>query len=1033
MNSNYLIISFIFFLAALISIFWGIYVIVLNPKKKTNRAFLFVCISLSIWNLGFGMTNISQNLSDALFWRRFAALGWTSLYSVTLHFLILLTRKNKDIKIKNYIYLLYIPAIICIYAFSLSPDIASIQNDLVKTNFGWTNLADNTGWNYFYYAYYSLYMLASVSLVWKWRKRIKEKNKARKSNLVIVSIIISLAMASLIDIVLTSFGFQQLPQIAPLFIMLPTWAMYYSSRYYNLINDEKIENKEIIVSEEDKKKIFRNIAVVFFAGSIFNLIFEYTKFANDNSYNIKLGIINSIMFFLTGIIIYFLQSIKKDSLRENLTIAVLVANIPIITLLFFEYSSVTIWVFPVLLIIVSLVFSKKRLLIWSTIAAVASQVLIWILKADQQISINRYDYIFRILIFLTAYIAGSYVNNIYVKKIRENEYQMDFKKIHSKVSSDFVTINKENADQKIDNLLEELGLFLDVDRTCLILIDSEKNTMRASHEWCNRGVKGKTKYKKEIPLSNFHWWIRELKEKKLVYINDISDIPLEAIAEREEFIKHDFKSSVSVSIETIDGIQGFIGIDAVKSEKSWEKEDMEILKILSNLLADALIKIKSENEIEFMAYYDHLTGLPNRFLFEKEVNKAIELAEKEDKAVSIVFVDLDNFKSVNDTMGHKGGDSLLGEVAKELVAKLRDRDIVARFGGDEFMIMVDSLDDRDNIIKVADKIMSIFSKPFNIEGQEFFVKASAGIATFPIDGEDSETLIKNADNAMYAAKYKGKNGYSLCTSEMKDEVQKNMRLSNDLHYAIERDELVLYYQPQVNLSNKEITGLEALIRWKHPEFGMVSPGVFIPLAEKNGLIHIIGEWVIKTACRQNKKLQDMGLAYIDMAVNLSSVQFTDDQIVEKIKRALIETELDPKYLELEITESIAINETGSLVETLEKLQELGVSIAIDDFGTEYSSLSRLKNLPIDRIKVDMEFIRGIGENQKDEAITVIIINLAKSLGLNVLAEGVETSPQLDFLNKKMCDYVQGYYYYRPMPADDLEELLEKKKKMPISI
>lgn len=1033
MNSNYLVISFIFFLAALISIFWGVYVILLNPKKKTNRAFLFVCISLSIWNLGFGMTNISQNLNDAIFWRRFAAIGWTSLYSVTLHFLILLTRKNKDFKIKNYIYLLYIPAFISMYAFTFSSGIAINQNNLVRTNFGWTNIAENTGWNYFYYTYYSLYILASVSIVWKWRKKIEEKNKAKKSNLVIVSIVISLVMASFIDIILTSFGYQQLPQIAPLFIMLPTWAMYYSSRYYDLINDEKVNKKEVIVSEEDKKKIFHNISVIFFIGSIVNFIFEYTRFANNNSYNIKLGIVNSSMFFITGIIIYFLQSIKKKSLRENLTIGVLAFNIPVITLLFFEYSSVTIWAFPMLIIIVSLVFSKKRLLIWATITATASQALIWILKPDQQVNINKYDYAFRILLFLMAYIVGSYVNNIYVKKIRENEYQMDFKKIHSKVSSDFVTINKENADQKIDNLLEELGMFLEADRTCLILVDSEKNTIRPSREWCNIGIRGKANHTEEIPISTFNWWIKELEEKKIVYINHINEIPLEATAEREQFIKHDFKSSISVSIETNDGLQGFIGIDAVKSQKNWKKEDMEILKILSNLLADALIKMKSENEIEFMAYYDHLTGLPNRFLFENKVNRAIELAGKDNKSVSIIFVDLDNFKSVNDTMGHSGGDYLLKEVAKKLLAKVRKADLVARFGGDEFMIMIDKLADEADIIKIAENIMSVFSIPFIVGEQEFFIKASAGIATFPIDGEDSETLIKNADNAMYDAKYKGKNGYSLCTSEMKDEVQKNMRLSNDLHYAIDRNELELYYQPQIDLYNKEITGLEALIRWKHPEFGMVSPGIFIPLAEKNGLIHIIGEWVIKTACRQNKKLQDMDLAYIDMAVNLSSVQFTDENIVEKIKRALVETELDPKYLEIEITESIAINETGSLVEILNKLQKIGVSIAIDDFGTEYSSLSRLKNLPIDRIKVDMEFIRGIGKNQKDEAITVIIINLAKSLGLNVLAEGVETAPQLDFLNKKMCDYVQGYYYYKPMPAKELEDLLEKNKNLAISI
>ena len=360
------------------------------------------------------------------------------------------------------------------------------------------------------------------------------------------------------------------------------------------------------------------------------------------------------------------------------------------------------------------------------------------------------------------------------------------------------------------------------------------------------------------------------------------------------------------------------------------------------------------------------------------------------------------------------------------IKRIRKTDTVARFGGDEFIILLNNIDNHNDISKIADNIMRVFSKPFIINGQEFFITASGGIATYPIDGEDSESLVKNADTAMYEAKDNGKNQYSLCTPDMKNEVEKNMKLSNDLYRALERNELSIHYQPQIDLTSKEITGLEALLRWKHPEYGMISPVVFIPLAEKNGLINSIGEWVLRTACNQNKAWQDMGLLYARIAVNLSVIQFNDPLIVEKVDKILKETGLSPKHLELEITESIAVKENKNVVDILDRLKKLGVSISIDDFGTEYSSLSRLKTLPIDRIKIDMQFIHGIEGNEKDQAITKIIINLANSLNLEVIAEGVETKGQMEFLNQKMCDEAQGYYYYKPMPAEELEEILINK-------
>jgi EAL domain-containing protein (putative c-di-GMP-specific phosphodiesterase class I) len=332
-----------------------------------------------------------------------------------------------------------------------------------------------------------------------------------------------------------------------------------------------------------------------------------------------------------------------------------------------------------------------------------------------------------------------------------------------------------------------------------------------------------------------------------------------------------------------------------------------------------------------------------------------------------------------------------------------------------------------------DGMMEMFNKPFSLKGQKFYITASAGVTLYPIDGEDPEKLIKNADIAMYRAKQKGKNQYHLCSAEMKEEVQKKMKLTGLLYHALEKDELLLYYQPQVSLRTKTIIGLEALLRWKHPKLGMIYPKSFISIAEQTGLINPIGKWVIETACRQNKMWQDMGLPRIRMAVNASVYQFRDAGFVEHVADVLEKTGLAPEDFELEITETEIIREADYIISILNKLKKLGIVISIDDFGTEYSSLSRLKMLPIDRIKMDMQFVHGIEKSDKDKAITKVIISLAQNLGVKIVAEGVETEQQLKFLSQKMCDEVQGFYCYEPMPAEEIEVVLRNEEQTKIML
>ena len=433
----------------------------------------------------------------------------------------------------------------------------------------------------------------------------------------------------------------------------------------------------------------------------------------------------------------------------------------------------------------------------------------------------------------------------------------------------------------------------------------------------------------------------------------------------------------------------------------------------------------SEEKVRHLAYHDHLTGLPNRLLLSQQLNHAILLSSRMGKMLAIMFLDLNDFKIVNDTMGHDKGDQLLIEVSKRLVNTLRKCDTVARIGGDEFIILIEDVEDVNNMNMVSEKILKSFNEPYILNNQDYFITTSIGIAIYPTDGDNAEEIIKNADIAMYKAKAKGKNQYVRCTPVMKTKVVETMKMVNSLYRALERNELELYYQPQVGCNSNEIVGLEALLRWNHPELGRVSPVEFIPIAEQTGLIIPIGEWVLRTACKQNKAWQDLGLPRIRVGVNLSVKQFQNDNLVKNVEEILMETGLDYQYLELEITESAVMKEKDLIIKALHEFKKLGIHIAIDDFGEEYSSLNYLKQLPVDRIKIPLTFIQGIDVSNTDEAITKAIIVLAKSMGLGVVAEGVETKNQLDFLNQQMCNEIQGFYYYKPMPAHEVEELLKK--------
>lgn len=444
---------------------------------------------------------------------------------------------------------------------------------------------------------------------------------------------------------------------------------------------------------------------------------------------------------------------------------------------------------------------------------------------------------------------------------------------------------------------------------------------------------------------------------------------------------------------------------------------------LSTIARDVSERKHFETRLAHQAHHDALTGLPNRLLLHDRLGQALARAGREGKQVAVMFLDLDRFKNINDTLGHEVGDALLEGVAQRLTTCLRDGDTIARWGGDEFTLVLPDLKWGQDAVPAAEKVIEAISRPFVIGERELFVNVSIGITLYPSDEKSVEGLIKNADIAMYRAKEQGGNNYQFYRADMNARALERLALENSLRKALERQELLLYFQPQVDIVSGRVVGMEALVRWRHPDLGLVSPAQFIPLAEETGLIVPIGEWVLREACRQNKAWRDAGYAPLRMAVNLSARQFRQQNLVEITAAVLNESGLHPDGLELELTESYIMQNPETAITVLRDLKAMGVHLSIDDFGTGYSSLSYLKRFPIDTLKIDQSFVRDITTDPDDAAITSAIIAMAHTLKLEVVGEGVEAPEQLAFLKELGCDRMQGYFFSRPIPAEDIPRLL----------
>ncbi|HXU92072.1 MAG TPA: EAL domain-containing protein, partial [Gallionella sp.] len=432
----------------------------------------------------------------------------------------------------------------------------------------------------------------------------------------------------------------------------------------------------------------------------------------------------------------------------------------------------------------------------------------------------------------------------------------------------------------------------------------------------------------------------------------------------------------------------------------------------------------AQEDIQRLAYYDVLTGLPNRALLYDRLHQAVAAAHRDHSQFALMFLDLDRFKYINDTLGHQAGDEMLKVIAARLVGEVREGDTVSRLGGDEFVILLREAGE-EGALYVAEKLLASVAQSFEVGGTVVSTEASIGISLYPHDGADVETLIKHADVAMYHAKAAGRNNFQFYTAQINERAMSHFNIERDLRVALEQQQLMVYYQPQIRMSDRKLIGFEALLRWNHPQNGLVPPATFIPIAEESGLIVPVGEWVLREVCRQARAWHGQGLSLVPIAVNLSARQLKGDRLVRFMRGLLAETDLPEWTLELELTESMMLDDEKAAMQFIGEMRDLGVALSIDDFGTGYSSLSHLKKLPLDKLKIDQSFVRDLAVDEDDAAIVRAIISMAHGLGLTVIAEGVENVQQMEFLEVLGCNEVQGYYYAKPMPAIEAEAFISR--------
>jgi diguanylate cyclase (GGDEF)-like protein len=1024
-----LILSMMFYICGCFYMIFGAYTIVANAKSYVNRLFVLLTSSMAVWSFAYSISNSASTAEVSAFWRSFSAFGWGVFYSILLHFVLLLTKTEIRLNKRIMLAIIYLPAVINIILFAPFGYLADRQYNMTRTEFGWVNDIPVDIWEIWFIVYYAVFLIASILLLIRWWLKIESDTRLkRQATHFLLSALIPIFLGIATETLPALLGINYFPKLVIVFMIFPVTTLYLASRKFGLLLESK---KKITLPLEtaqfqniDRLRLFQTAAAIYTLGAALSFLVGY--FSMRYTLNNELLLAAFILFI--GLLTRLIPVLTKNHTAQNTMFLIASTS----GMLFFMLThtntgTITIWAIYILFLLFTVILDSKIHAAVFTILMVAIQIIFWMVYPEVSVTIGGREYITRIFIIVLSFMAVRYLTAEYASKIEAYQRFGTEQTVLEKISSSFISISKENAEEKIDEMLEMSAEILDFSHACLVefskdykdatILNTYVKSVESESFPFQPGMKVKTA---TLPMAQ-----SMIERNTPIMCEDVAIVTADESEERRDFflsrgVNSFFALPVTLDEKTIGML---ITEYSDRCDTNFRESRLNFLKIVANILGDARKKTLYEEMLYNFAYFDETTKLANRNMLKKRLEQIID-ARKESEKIAVVGIEIENLRMIKDTFGHDTGEQIMIEAAKNLDNLLENCCDISRKAEGEFVVVLPTVKNTEQIEECVQRLLDSFSHPVSTRTgiEALFVVVHMGISVYPDDGRDADTLLKNADLAVYQAKNTNED-IVFYTELLENNIAETTLFTNRLFKSLQNEEFFLEFQPQINCETGQIVGIEALLRWTIDGSKRVPPDRFIPILEHTGLIYDVGLWVLEQALQEHNRLIAKGYPPLRVSVNLSVVQFQREEFIPDFAKIIEESGADPKYIELEITESLFSKDPEDVLAKIYKLKELGVRIAIDDFGKGYSSLSRLKIVPFDRIKIDKEIIDYIDLERKLAPLTEIIILLARTFKAGITAEGVETREQADFLKSIDCDEIQGYYYSRPLSMQALEEFI----------
>lgn len=1022
-----LVLSVILYICACFYIVFGACTIANNAKNKANRLFFLLASSLAIWSFSYSISNSAPTAEMSAFWRSFSVFGWGGFYNLLLHFVLVLTKIESRLNKLIILVKLYLPAAINIILFGPFGYLRDKQYVMVQTDYGWMNTAPTYGAEIWLDLHYIVFALATLIILIRWWRKIEPQTPAkRKANHFLISVVLLFFVEAAIDVLPDILNKKLFPKSGVVFLLIPTIMLYMVLKEFGLL----IERRKGAYSPLDPQKglvqnrvhLFKTVAVMFVIGGAVSFMMGYFGMKRALEYEL---LIATALLLLSMFLRLIPHITRKHTVQNNIFLTICVLGMSYYVLKDASEGALTVWAIYILFLLFTVVLNSKVHTYVLVAVSVAVQVVLLIIHPEISVTIDRREYVIRIAIIALSYYAIRYLTDEYSSKLQGYQRFAKEQEVLERISSGFISISRENAKEKIGVMFEMSAEIFKFDYAYIVEFSADYEDATIRHMYAkdiesklpslHSGMSFKTKFFPEIKPLIMH--------NNLLMCDDTASISVdESENQRSFFASRGINSFFALPIIVDEKLDAMFIVEYNEHiDTGLTDSRLYFLKIITNILGDAKKKTVYEEQLHHFAYFDKTTKLANRTMLEKSLE---EIICKESEKVAILDIEIENLKLINDSFGHSVGEQIMVESAAILEKLFGDFCYISRSSEEEFVVVLPEVESKEQVEGYANRILDSFSYPIPTvtDIEALFVIISIGISMYPDDGRDADTLLKNANLAGYEA-HSAKANVIFYTELPENHIAENTLLTNRLFRSLQNEEFFLEFQPQISCETGKTVGIEALLRWTINDNKRIPPNRFVPMLEQTGLMYDVGLWVLKQALEEHIRLVKGGFSPLRISVNLSIVQFIEENFIPDFAKIIEKSGVNPKYLELEITESLLPDNPEDVIEKLHKLKELGVSIAIDDFGKGYSSLSRLENVPFDRIKIDKDIVDRIDLELKKAPVLETIISLARTFRADITAEGVETKEQADFLRSLDCDEIQGYYFSKPLSTEALEIFL----------